>query len=297
MSAVEIPAKLVMQLRQISGLPMMKCKEALEACDSDLQKAIEWCRKKGLDMAAKKADRAMKEGRVAIRTSPDGTTATMVEVDCETEPVSGGPDFKGLVEGVLGAVAAKGRPSGEVPLADILTLRHGADSVDVAVKSLVAKIGENMAVRRAATIRTTGRVGTYLHHNAKVGVLNELCGSPAAVASADAGTFLAELGMHVAFAKPVAVSRTEVTKEVVEKELEIYREQAKNDPKMAGKPAAMVEKILVGKLDKFYAEKCLLEQPWVRDDKLSVRQVLESVGKKAGGELTIARSILFQVGA
>lgn len=299
MSPVEISAQLVMKLRQTSGLPMMKCKEALEACAGDYDKAIEWLRKKGLDMAAKKADRVMKEGRVAIKTSPDGKLAAMVEVDCETEPVAGGPDFKALVDGVLGAVYAKKAKGakGEVPLADVLALPHGAETVDTAVKGLVAKIGENMAVRRAAAVETAGRIGTYLHFNGKLGVLTELSGPAAAVASADAGAFLSDLGKHVAFAKPAAVARTDVPKDLVDKELEIYREQAKQDPKLAGKPAPVVEKILLGKLEKFYAERCLLEQPWVMDDKQSVKQVLEAAAKKAGGALSIQRAVLFQVGA
>ena len=305
MSGKEISAALVMKLRQVSGLPMMKCKEALEASDGDFDKAVEWLRKKGLDMAAKKADRVMKEGRVALKTSADGKTAAMVEVDCETDPVAGGPDFKALVDGTLAAVFAKktAGASGEIPLADVVALPHGSPSsgakgetIDLAVKNLVAKIGENMAVRRAAAVQTTGRIGTYLHFNGKLGVLTELVGPAAAVASADATAFLAELGMHVAFAKPAAVSRADVSKELVDKELEIYREQAKQDPKMASKPAPVVEKILLGKLDKFYSERCLLEQPWVKDDAQTVKQVLDATSKKAGGELALKRSILFQVG-
>jgi elongation factor Ts len=298
-SAKEISAAAVMKLRQTSGLPMMKCKEALEACDGDMEKAVEWLRKKGLDMAAKKADRAMKEGRVAIKTSPDAKSAVMVEIDCETEPVAGGPDFKALVEGVLSTVYAKKAKggAGELPLTEVLALPHGGATVEVAVQNLVAKIGENMGLRRAAAVETAGRVGTYLHFNGKLGVLTELAGPATALASAEATSFLSDLGKHVAFAKPAAVSRTEVSPAMVEKELEIYREQAKQDPKMAGKPAPMVEKILLGKLDKFYAERCLLEQPWVMDDKQSVKQVLAATSKQAGGELSIKRSVLFQVGA
>lgn len=300
MSGKEISAAVVMKLRQVSGLPMMKCKEALEATDGDFDKAVEWLRKKGLDMAAKKADRVMKEGRVALKTSPDGKTAAMVEVDCETDPVAGGPDFKALVDGTLAAVFAKktAGAAGELPLADVVALPFGSkgESVELTVKNLVAKIGENMAVRRAAAVQTTGRVGHYLHFNGKLGVLTELVGPAAAVASPDASAFLAELGMHVAFAKPAAVSRADVPKELVDKELEIYREQAKQDPKMASKPAPVVEKILLGKLDKFYSERCLLEQPWVKDDTQTVKQVLDATSKKAGGELSLKRAILFQVG-
>jgi elongation factor Ts len=300
-AAVEISAKAVMTLRQQTGLPMMKCKEALEATGGDVAQAVEWLRKKGLETAAKKADRAMKEGRVAIHAAADGRSAEMLEVDCETEPVREGPDFKALVDGVFAQVVAGGQAAadaaGNVPLEWLLArpFGKGGDTVDVAVKHLVARIGENMAVRRAAAL-AGGRVGTYLHFNAKVGVLAELDGSPAALSSADTTAFLADLGKHVAFAKPVAVSRDQVDKAAVEKELEIYREQAKQDPKMSGKPPQVVEKIVVGKLDKFYAERCLLEQPWVMDDKQSVKAVLEAVSKKAGGPVAVRRFALFQVG-
>src|SRR5688572_23350352 len=162
-----------MQLRAQTGLPMMKCKEALEATGGDVEQAVEWLRKKGLETAAKKADRAMKEGRVAIRSSTDGRQASMVEVDCETEPLREGPDFKALVDGVLDVVATGGGTAadaaGNVPAAWVSAqpFPKAKDSVDVTVKTLVAKIGENMAVRRAAVI-SGGRVGTYLHFNAKV---------------------------------------------------------------------------------------------------------------------------------
>jgi elongation factor Ts len=300
-AAVEISAKAVMTLRAQTGLPMMKCKEALEATGGDVVQAVEWLRKKGLETAAKKADRAMKEGRVAIHAAADGRSAAMLEVDCETEPVREGPDFRALVDGVL-AVVVSGGPAaadaaGNVPLDWLLAqpFGTGGDTVDVTVKHLVAKIGENMAVRRAAAL-SGGRVGTYLHFNAKVGVVAELEGSPAALSSADATSFLADLGKHVAFAKPAAVSRDQVDRAAVEKELEIYRGQAKEDPKMAGKPAAVVEKIVGGKLDKFFAERCLLEQPWVMDDKQTVKAVLEGVSKKAGGPIAVRRFALFQVG-
>jgi|GEM_PF-630687 len=298
MSNEEISAKLVMQLRAASGLPMMKCKEALLANDSNFEKAVEWLRKKGLETAAKKADRVMKEGRVAIKSSPDATVAVMVEVDCETEPVSGGPDFRGLVDTVLGLawekLAATG--PGEVPAEQVLAWPHAGANVDTTVKTLVAKIGENMAVRRAAGFKG-GRVATYLHFNGKVGVLAHLEGPAAALASDAVKAFAADLGMHVAFSKPTAITRAEVSQAAVDKELEIYRERAKQDPKMANKPAAIVEKILVGQLDKFYAGIVLEEQVWVKDDTKSVKAVLEGVSKAAGGPVSVKRVALFQVGA
>jgi elongation factor Ts len=296
MSTTEISAKVVMQLRAATGLPMMKCKEALEASGGDFEKAVEWLRKKGLETAAKKADRVMKEGRVALRAAPDGSRGVMVQVDCETEPVSGGPDFRALVDGVL--EAAWGMPAEKVSLESLLASRLASgETVDTTVKQLVARIGENMQVRGGAAFGGRGRVGSYLHFNHRVGVLIELRGDAGALASADVKTFLSELGMHIASQKPVAVSRTDVAAATVAKEMEIYREQAAQDPRMAGKPPQVVENILKGKLEKFFAERVLLEQPWVKDDGQTVKAILEGVAKKAGGAVAIDRFALFQVGA
>src|SRR5262245_491473 len=299
MANEEISAKLVMQLRAASGLPMMKCKEALEATAGDFEKAIEWLRKKGLETAAKKADRVMKEGLVAIRPGADGKSAVMVEVDCETEPVAKGPDFRGLVDKVLAAAVehAGKKGGGEVPEADVLGWKvSGGESVDTTVKSLVARIGENMAVRRAAAL-AGGRVGHYLHHNGKVGVIAELGGPDTALRSPEAAEFLKNVAMQIAASKPVAVSREGFSKEIIDKEMEIYREQAKQDPKLASKPPAVLDKILTGKLEGFFKERALLEQPWVHDASLAVKGALEAVSKKAGGPLEVKRFALFQVGA
>lgn len=303
MPPVEIDAKRVMALRAQTGLPMMKCKEALEAVGGDFEKAVEWARKKGLETAQKKADRAMKEGRVAIKVSPDATVAAMVEVDCETEPVAVGPDFKALVEGSLEAAFERGPSaadaSGDVPAATVLAqpFKGGPDTVDVAIKQTVARIGENMALRRCAALSGGGRIGTYLHHDKKKGALVQLEGPAAALTAPDTEIFLKDLGMHLVNGRPIAVTRAEVPQATVDKELEIYRERARQDPKMAGKPPAVVERIVLGQVEKFYAEKCLLEQPWVKDVDQTVKAMLEATSKKAGGTISIRRFVVFAVGA
>jgi elongation factor Ts len=284
---------------------MMKCKEALEATNGDLEKAVEWLRKKGLETAAKKADRIMKEGRVAIRTAKDGKSAAMVEVDCETEPVMNSADFKALVDGVADLVLSKaaGR-HGEVPSAELLGWPYGkGETVDTTVKHLVAKIGENMAVRRAVAFSGAARIDQYLHHNAKTGVLIETKGDAKALSSPATKELASALAMHIAFAKPVGVRRDEVPQDVADKEMEIYREQAKADPKMANKPPPVVEKILQGKLDKFFADKCLLEQPWSGPEiaglgeLTTVKGAVEAASKAAGGPIEVVRFAVFTVGA
>ena len=296
----DVSAKLVMQLRSSTGLPMMKCKEALETNGGDFEKAVEWLRKKGLETAAKKADRAMKEGRVAIKTSADGKVAAMIQIACETEPVSNTPEFLGLVDDLADAALASSADSTDLAVGAVLAqpLEDRPDTADVVIKHMVAKIGENIALQRAARLHTRGgRLATYLHHNAKTGVLVEVEGPTAALSSEAADAFLKDVRLQIASSKPAGLSKVDVPQGVVDKELEIYREQAKQDPKMAGKPAPVVEKIVLGKLDKFFAERCLLEQAWIHDDKLSVADALEAAGAKAGGALSIRRFALFQVGA
>jgi elongation factor Ts len=299
MPTAEVSAKLVMQLRAATGLPMMKCKEALEATGGDFEKAVDHLRKQGLETAAKKADRTMKEGRVAIKTTADAATAAMVYVGCETEPVSNTPDFLGLVDDLADAVLASNVDAADVPPEGVLSqpLERHRESADTVIKTMVARIGENIALRRAARFRSKdGRIATYLHFNAKSGVLVEVTGPKEALASAGMDAFLKDLRLHIVSSRPVALTKDEVPKAVVDKELEIYREQAKQDPKMAGKPPQVIDKILAGRLDRFFAERCLLAQPWVKDDKQTVAQALATASPK-GATTSIRRFALFQVGA
>jgi elongation factor Ts len=296
--AAEVSAKLVMQLRAATGLPMMKCKEALEATKGDFEKAVDHLRKQGLETAAKKADRAMKEGRVGIKTTPDGTSAAMVLVGCETEPVSQNSEFLALVDDLADAVLSSGVDSADLPLEGVLAqpLEHRAQTADVVVKQMVARIGENIALRKAARFHAKGgRLATYLHFNAKAGVLVELSGPAGALATPEVDAFLKDLRLHITSSKPVGLSKEEVSQAVVAKELEIYREQAKQDPKMAGKPPQVVEKIVAGRLERFFAERCLLSQPWVMDPKQTVAQALQAAAPK-GAALSIRRFALFVVG-
>ena len=295
----EVSAKLVMQLRAATGLPMMKCKEALEATGGDFEKAVDHLRKQGLETAAKKADRSMKEGRVGIKTTPDGRSAAMVLLGCETEPVSQTPDFLALLDDLTDATLSSGVDATDVPLDSILSLplESRRESADLVIKHMVARIGENIALRRAARFHTkAGRITTYVHFNAKLGVLVELAGPAEALASPGIDAYVKDLRLHIASNKPIALSKTEVPAAVVEKELEIYRDQAKQDPKTAGKPAQVIEKIVSGRLERFFAERCLLAQPWVKDDKQSVAQAL-AAASPPGSAVAIQRFALFQVGA
>jgi elongation factor Ts len=275
---MSITAEVVRQLREETGAGMMDCKAALVEATGDMAKAREVLRKKGLAAAAKKASRAASDGAIGSHIADGGKAGAIVEVNCETDFVAKTPDFQGLVKGVAEHVS-KHAP------ADVAALLEqpfaGGQTVGQAVQEKIAFIKENIVVRRFARFElapgTNGLVAAYIHPPAaKVGVLVEL-----AAESADTATLQAlakDVAMHVAAASPAAalfVSKHEVPADVLEKEKEIYRAQAL----ASGKPANVVDKIAEGKVREYYATFCLLEQPYIREPKLTVGQHLK--GKAA----------------
>ena len=267
---MEITAKMVNDLRQQTGAGMMECKAALKEAGGNAEEAVTILRKKGLAAAAKKAGRAATEGLVSAKVHP--AAAVLLEVNCETDFVAKTEDFRTFVEKLSDRIAgheAFGDTS-DGPVEAVLALPSPiplGNTVAEAVSQLVAKIGENMSVRRFA--RWTARPGetfsTYVHGNGRIGVL---VGIPAAE---DLGR---DIAMHVAAAEPRFARREDVDPEALNAEREIARAQAA----ASGKPAAVVEKIAEGKLEKFYQEVVLCEQTYVRDDKQTVGQVLKSRG-------------------
>jgi elongation factor Ts len=282
-----ISAKQVMDLRSQTGLPMMKCKQALESASGDYEKAIEILRKEGLKAADAKASRTTSEGLIRGKVAPDGSRGSLVAVLCETEPVSKTPDFTGFVDALLAHVEKQGPPTVEALLAQKWAK---GGTVDEALKTLVAKIGENMKVSGAARFdAATGEyVAQYVHYNGKAAAMTLLTVKQVTPAFREAAK---ELCQHVVFAKPAALARDEIAKSVIDKELEIYRGQVEQDPKMKGKPPQVVEKIVSGKLEAFYKERVLPEQVWYKPEpSASVAQVLEAHGA------AVKRFVAFQVG-
>lgn len=279
----------VMALRAATGLPMMKCKEALRAAEGDHEKAIEVLRKEGLKAAAGKADRVMKEGMVAVSAKPDGSRVTMVFVRCETEPVRNTPDFLAFVERVQ-QIADAAHPA---DLAALLAARWtGKDALTVAdaQSTLVARIGENIQIAGvAAWSAAPGEyLGYYKHHDARKGAVVRLAVSKV---TPPLEAVAKELGQHVVFSRPVAMARTEIPDAVLEKEREIYRGQVAQDPKMVGKPPQVVENVVKGRVEAFFKEKVLPDQGWYKDDKQSVATILKAQGAVVKGYA------LFQAGA
>jgi elongation factor Ts len=248
----EVTASMVKALRELTGQGMMECKKALQEANGDVEGARDILRKKGLATAEQKAGRATKEGLIGIRVSDDGTSAAMVEVQCETDFCARNEVFRATVNSVA-ALAASAEQDGEV---------SATEGISAAVQDALAKIGENMAYARGVKL-SAPRVGSYLHHNGKVGVIVGVDGE------LDEET-LANLCMHVAFADPMGVTRDDIPADLVEREKAIAHDQATQ----SGKPPQIAEKIVTGKVNKFLAANALLEQPYVRDDKKKVKDVL-----------------------
>ena len=274
-----ITAEAVKTLRERTGAGMMECKKALVETNGDLDAAAEMMRKTGLAKADKKASRIAAEGVVVIERSADGKVAAIVEVNCETDFVAREKDFQ-LFAANAGKVALATRAANvEAVLA--AKLPDGA-SIDDARRALIAKIGENISVRRVALLESSGVVGAYLH-GTRIGALVALKSGDEAVAK--------DVAMHVAAINPPHLSVADVPAEVVAKEKEIQLEQIKLDPKNANKPEDMLVKIIDGKLRKWVGEITLLGQPFVKDDKQTVEQYLKS------SKAEIASFLRFEVGA
>jgi len=258
---------------------MMECKKALVEANGDLDAAAEAMRKAGLAKADKKASRVAAEGVIVLERSADGKRAAIAEVNCETDFVAREKDFQNFASAVV-KVALEQRPADVAALAE-LALPDG-QSIEQTRRALIAKIGENISVRRFQIVEAPAVVGAYLH-GTRIGALVVMKSGDDAVAK--------DLAMHVAAINPARVTAAEVPAEEVAREKGVFVEQAAQDPKNAGKPRELLEKIVEGKVRKWLNEITLLGQPFVKDDKQTVEQYL----KKAGGEvLSIVR---YEVGA
>lgn len=258
-----ITAALVKQLRERTGSGMMECKKALVEADGDIDVAIENMRKSGLAKADKKAGRVAAEGQIAIAVSDDGSQAAMVEVNSETDFVSKGDDFSQFAQGLAQKVLQESPDDVDALNATDLD----GQSVEETRKALVAKLGENIQVRRFVRMASSGVVGSY-RHGERIGVLVELEGGDADLAR--------DLAMHIAASRPECVSEDDVDPTLVEKEREIFRAQAAE----SGKPPEIVEKMIEGRIRKFLGEITLVGQPFVKDPDQTVGKLLEAKGAK-----------------
>lgn len=283
-----VTSAMVKELRERTSAGMMDCKKALVESDGDMEKAIEWLREKGLSQAAKKASRIAAEGVVAQYISEDGTVGVIVEVNCETDFVAKTDNFISFCNNVAKHIA-KANPAD----VDALLIQAFVDDASKTVSDLVSEatvaIGEKISIRRFARYETTGVVSTYIHMGGKVGVLVEVSTDKQ---DDEIKVFAHDLALQIAAAKPEAVRREEVDAAKLEKEKEILRAQAINE----GKPEKIVDRMVEGRIEKYYKEVCLLEQPFVKDGDKSIKGLMAEVAKATGANLDVVRFARFERG-
>lgn len=259
----QITAALVKELRERTGAGMMDCKKALTAVEGDMDKAIDFLREKGLAAAAKKAGRIAAEGVVGCFVSADGKIGAIVEVNCETDFVAKTDGFKALVEKIAAHIVATKPADVEALLASELD----GQTVEALVTASVAKIGEKISVRRFALYEAPeGVVAAYIHGGGKIGVIVELKGGNAELGK--------DVAMHVAAANPSYLERSQVPAAELEHEKEVLSEQAKNE----GKPEKIIEKMVMGRINKYYKEVCLVDQEFVKDPDQTVGKLVKAAG-------------------
>ena len=270
----EITAAMVKELREKTDAPMMECKKALTEADGDLAKAEEILRVRLGNKASKAASRVAAEGIVGIHLAADGKLGALIEVNCETDFVAKNEDFLAFARN-LAELVARDDPA---DVAALSALSIGGTQVEELRKTLVGRIGENMSIRRFQRLQAKGRLSSYVHGGSKIGVVVDLVGGDDSLAK--------DIAMHIAASKPVALDQNEVSAELIEREREIARQKAAE----SGKPANIVEKMVEGSVQKYLKEVTLLGQPFVKDDKQTVGQLLESKGAQ------VDRFVLYVVG-
>ena len=276
--SINISAAMVKELRERTASGMMECKRALVEAEGDMELAIENMRKSGLAKADKKSGRIAAEGIIGVKVSEDGKAVAIVDINCETDFVAKADDFVGFVNSVtLALLNAENIETEEQLLA--MPLEDGI-SVDEMRRGLISKLGENITVRRFDRFKTNeGGTACYLH-GSKIGVIVEL-----STPDQELGK---DIAMHIAASKPLCVSEDQVSAESIAKEKEIFL--AQQEEKIKGKPADIVEKMVSGRVSKFLAEVTLLGQPFIKDDKMTIAQLVSSKGNNA------LRFIRFEVG-
>lgn len=269
---MSVTAVMVKELRQRTGSGMMECKRALKEANGDMELAIDNMRKSGLAKADKKSGRIAAEGRIAVAQNDDTTNAVIIDVNCETDFVAKGDEFKAFAQGIADAILASDVTTVEAALE--LALADGK-SIDETRRGMIAKLGENITLRRFERVSATGGTGFYLHGE-KIGVVVSLEKADAALAK--------DVAMHVAASKPTCVSESEVPADVIEREKAIFVAQAEE----SGKPAEIIEKMIGGRIRKFLAEITLEGQAFVKDDKVTVGKLVSGKDNKVTGFINLA---------
>ncbi len=276
-----ITSELVKLLRDKTGAGMMDCKKALEETASDLDKAVEYLRKKGAATAQKRADKAAKEGTIVTRVNEKNDFGIVVEINCETDFVARGTDFVNFSDLVTYIIASK-KPASLEKLLEVTD--DSGKAISQQLNDMMAKIGERIEIRRYKMLQTeNGFITSYTHMGNKIGVLIELSSTPS-----NALQIGRDIAMQIAAMNPLYISRDQVSHDVIQRELEIYRTQARNE----GKPDQIIERIANGKLEKYYQDVCLSEQVFIKDPSKTIKDVLT----ESSSGLTIKSFERFQLG-
>lgn len=282
-----ISAQLVKELREMTGSKMMDCKRALVETDGNIEKAVEFLREKGLADASKKSGRVAAEGIVKTYIADDKKTGAVLEFNCETDFVALNEEFVAFADKLAKIVVETSVKTVEEILNEKI---EGETIVSESLKALIAKLGENMSVRRFTKFSIeNGIVKSYIHGGGRIGVLVEVaCDKDSEVVDEVAK----EVCMQIAAANPLFLNKDSVDTTSMEKEKEIYRVQALNE----GKPENIVEKMVMGRIQKYFKEVCLLEQPWVKDGDKSITKFLEEKSKEVGSPITVTRFVRYERG-
>ncbi len=286
-----ITASLVKELRERTGVAMMECKKALTETNGDMDAAIKILRERSGAKAEKKASREANEGVVTAKIDESGKSGILVEVNCETDFVAKNENFQAFVAEIADTVLA----SGAADLESALASPKDDGTLEEFVKGKVLEMGENLKLRRfeRLTLDGEGAVASYIHLGGKVGVLIEVSAGKAETASSESFKDLVkDLTLHIAATSPAGLRREDIPADLVESEKDIFRKQMEGQ----GKPADILEKIIEGKLGKFYSERCLLEQGFVKDPDTTIKALLETKSKELDDSVTVTRFVRFGLG-
>jgi elongation factor Ts len=286
---LEITAALVKQLRDKTNCGFMDCKKALLETQGDLESAVTYLRQKGIAVATKRAERATSEGAVWSHLGTDSNTGVLLEVNCESDFVAKTDSFLAFGDALAAQIAQTAPADLEALLAQPWQGQTGLP-VQEYLNELIGQIGENIRIRRFSRFANGGPVAAYIHFGGKIGVLLELAASSN---SAELQTLAKDLAMQVAATSPLAVSPEGLDPTVVAQEKAIYETQAKE----SGKPEKIIERMVSGRLEKYFKEVCLLGQPFVKNPEVTVAQLLKEAGASSSGEVGVARFVRYQVGA
>jgi len=275
---MKITPQMVKELRESTGAGMADCKKALEETQGNFEEAVEFLRKKGAASAAKRSDKEANEGLIVTVNNDDKTKTALVAVTCETDFVAKNQEFVDYVTTVATTLLNNTVKTVE----ELLTLKVGKDTIQDLHNSILAKFSEKIDIANINVYETTGYIESYIHGGAKLGVLLDIS---SAKLNDNAKQLVKDIAMQIAAMKPVAVDRSGVSTDTLDKEVEIYKDQAIQE----GKKPEIAEKVALGRVEKFYKENCLIEQVFVKDSKKSVSDVLSEISKEIGEEVKINR--------